>query len=148
VHKLFSGCRGLRDCVQIGKWTKLGPAIDIVMGGSLVCGIYGSVFNNAFECGKADSMSETMGLPQDAEVEYIESVDWQKLRSKRATITTTFLNNRESQARMVVLAIAIEPVRALLRFVKWLLPVVIEYAPFTHLKSYNVAYSIHGLKTC
>jgi hypothetical protein len=98
---------------ELGKWTKFGPAVDHVLMGTLVFRILGAAFNLAFASGSTGNVAQA--TLADAEASFSEEKHWQAVKGVRAKTTVSLLTDRLSTSRIVCLAVASEPVRALLR---------------------------------
>ena len=98
---------------ELGKWTKLGPALDNVYHGKAVGGIQGVAVKMAFEGGNTQLPSWMAA--NDVDGAYMEECHWQALRGKRAKASVSVLTEGTSMTRITVLTIAVEPIRALMR---------------------------------
>ena len=97
---------------ELGKWTRLGPALDRLFLGSFL-DFYRRTFSLAFQGGK----SEAITLPEgdSTEATFVEEQNWQAMRGRRVTSTLSLLDNVDMMRRVAVLSLAAEPVRVLLR---------------------------------
>mmetsp|Transcript_159506 Transcript_159506/g.507746 ORF Transcript_159506/g.507746 Transcript_159506/m.507746 type:complete len:168 (-) Transcript_159506:2382-2885(-) len=88
----LAGDSALARCLQ-GKWTKLGLALDIVVLASLVFDVYENSFRIGFQAGSSDC-SKVLPPEMVASDAYGEELHWNDIRSKRAKVTITFLEDR------------------------------------------------------
>jgi len=97
---------------EVGKWTKLGPAVDKAVVGYLVGAVYPKSFGHAF----SPDAARDYALPIDGmEVDLEEEVAWAASVGQVATTVVRFLSDVGTGPALVVLALALEPVRLLMR---------------------------------
>ena len=97
---------------ELGKWTKFGPALDLIVAGGWCGDVFAACFRAAFGKGSNQSSGNRSGM---ADLEYMQDMHWHEVKSKRATASVKLLDNQVVAAQFVVLTLANEPLRILLR---------------------------------
>lgn len=97
---------------ELGKWTKYGPALDKVVLGSCAFDVYASAFRLSF--GKDTGGGPDVGA-QTEDDSFMQEMRWQEVKSKRAKVSTKLLDDPYNKIRFVILAMASEPLRILMR---------------------------------
>ena len=83
---------------------------------SFVFDVLPVAYQTAFRGGTTES--ETFaGLAKDVHLEhaFVEQMHWHELKGKRSAVALTLVSDRHAMRRLLVLCLAAEPLRALLR---------------------------------
>ena len=94
-----------------GKWTKFGPALDCFVRGQCIHGIYGTVLGRASS--ELEVKLEATLDGSVADVAYLSEAHWHEVRGVLALGTKSFVQNVDSQDKLVRVAICLEPSRHL-----------------------------------
>ena len=110
VHSVYASIS--RGELRLGKWTKLGPALDKIVLGRCVHRLYERTFRQAFSKFKFKITSSNMA---SMDVGLQQELCWTAMSSKVARRGIEFLESHDLGISAIQLAIALEPVRIMMR---------------------------------
>jgi hypothetical protein len=104
---------------EVGKWTKLAPALDTVLVAACFHQCYRSLFRRALS---RESFAKCIGRAQEAgtfdehdvDAMLMNDIAFEKVQGKRAKSTLDYLDDKTLVLKTVGLALASEPVRAMM----------------------------------
>jgi hypothetical protein len=101
------------------KWTRLGPCLDWVMSGSLICGILPAVYKRAFGELSASMLVKSNALLPGQHVgrDLRQDVDWAQVFGKRVKEALSLLHSTDGRFSMLVLLVLMEPMRFFMQWV-------------------------------
>ena len=98
------------------KWTKLGPTLDFFLPGVLCHGILTVIYEKAFAKQQSKPSQPGQEAADTGDQCFIEAVNWHAVQGKRYKAGLTFLRHPLMHVETTVLAIALEPVRYVTRW--------------------------------
>jgi len=99
---------------EIGKWTKLGPSLDAIVLGFLTSGIASLAYPVAFSKGMQEKIvADSTGTGDD---QFMLDMHWHTVYGKRARDALDLVCDEGTNLRLLVLALALEPIRIFVRF--------------------------------
>ena len=105
---------------ESNKWTKLGPAVDFLVGG-YACGyILCELFTLAFKelHGKLEQTAKIQTSSGEFTLELFQDVFWHAVQSKRIAAALRLLGNYDTMLHILFLGLVLEPMRS---FMEWLI---------------------------
>ena len=107
--------RRLPTVPAASKWTKFAPALDFMVVGFLYKNALPAMFAASF--GKRfNHKGKVDGIPDDFEAQLAEDISFHEVAGKRWHKISGFLMDPDTRPRLTTLAIAIEPLRFLMRW--------------------------------
>lgn len=100
------------------RWTKVGSCVDFLVGGLLCCNLLPRLFEHAFTIMGTKGRQPRGHCDDELDIEEWQQMNWHQVTSKRVDKSISFLQSRASMAKLLVLAVVLEPLRYL---TTWLL---------------------------
>jgi hypothetical protein len=101
---------------ELGKWTKLGPALDKIVCARFAGAFQAAAFTQAFQEGTKVALKTQTGITgEDVDDAYLQEVHFNEVRGKRCKASIELLSSDADQMILLIKAISLESFRALSR---------------------------------